>query len=285
MSTIDADALRPALRWSRRRGGWPLGVGATIALAVLGLLVLAAVWPGLLAHQPPNATDTGRTMLAPSGEHLFGTDRLGRDVFSRVVHGARTSLVIGLAATAIGVVGGALIGALAGFGPKPLDGLLMRLVDVLFALPELLLALIAIVVLGTGPANVAVAIGVASVPNFARLVRSQVLVVRQAEFVTAARALGRGPVWIVARHVLPNSLGPVAALAAISTGGAVVTGAGLSYLGFGPGPPSPEWGSMLVDGQDFMQNAPWLVVFPGLAVAAVVLCSSVLGRALRGRTS
>lgn len=274
-----AGLLAEPVRTERGRGGVRPGVAA--AGLVLLLLVLAAAWPDLLTHRPPNVTDTAQAMRAPGDGHPFGTDRLGRDVFSRVVHGARVSLLIGIAATAIGLVVGALVGAAAGFGPRLLDGTLMRLVEMLSALPELLLALIAIVVLGTGPANVAVAIGVASVPSFARLVRAEVLVVRRAEFVTAARVLGRGPLWIVARHVLPNALGPVLALAALSTGGAVVTGAGLSYLGFGPGPPSPEWGSMLVEGQDFMQRAPWLVLFPGLAVAAVVLSASVVGRALR----
>lgn len=269
--------LLPRARRVRRR----LRPATALAVAVLALLALAAIWPGLLAHQDPNATDTAQALRGPSSDHLFGTDRLGRDVLSRVLHGARTSLAIGLGATAIGLVAGSLLGALAGFGPRLVDGLLMRLVDVLSAIPELLLALVAIVVLGTGSANVAAAIGVASVPSMARLVRAQVLVVRHAEFVTAARTLGRGPAWLVLRHVLPNAVGPVLALAAISTGTAVVAGAGLSYLGFGPGPPSPEWGSMLVESQDFMQDAPWTVLFPGLAVAAVVLCSSVIGRELR----
>lgn len=288
MSTTapDPTAVRraglPRPRSARRsRGGARRGPAYWVAFAVLVLLVVAAAWPGLLTGRDPNATDVGRAMLGPTAEHPFGTDRLGRDVLARIVHGARTSLLIGLGATAIGVVVGALVGAVAGFGGRVVDGVLMRLNDVLFALPELLLALIAIVVLGAGATNVAVAIGIASVPNYARLVRAQVLVVRGTEYVEAARVLGRGRAWIVTRHVLPNALGPVRVLAAISTGGAVVVGAGLSYLGFGPGPPSPEWGSMLVDGQDFMQDAPWLVAFPGLAVAAVVLCSSVLGRALR----
>ncbi|WP_320670624.1 ABC transporter permease [Patulibacter defluvii] len=278
MSTAAATPLLPRAARGRRR----VRPTVAVALAVAALLLLMALCPGLLAHQDPNATETARALRGPSLDHLLGTDRLGRDVFSRVVHGARTSLAIGLGATAIGLLVGSLVGALAGFGPRLVDGLLMRVIDVLAAIPELLLALVAIVVLGSGSANVAAAIGVASIPNLARLVRAQVLVLREAEFVVAARTLGRGPAWLVLRHVLPNAVGPVLALAAISTGSAVVAGAGLSYLGFGPGPPSPEWGSMLVEGQDVMQDAPWTVLFPGLAVATVVLCASVLGRELRG---
>ena len=198
-------------------------------------------------------------------------------MLSRVVHGARTSLLIGLGATAIALGAGALVGVLAGFGHRVADGALMRGIDVLAAIPELLLALVAIVVLGTGATNVAVAVGIANIPSFARLVRSQVLVVRRTEYVDAARTLGRRPAWIAARHVLPNSLGPVLALAAITAGTAVLAGAGLSYLGFGPGPPSPEWGSMLVDGQRFLREAPWVVAFPGLAIVTVVVAAGVLG--------
>jgi peptide/nickel transport system permease protein len=252
-----------------------------VALVVVGVLAVIALVPGVFGLPDPNGVHLGSAFAAPDGAHPFGTDRLGRDVLSRVVHGARTSLLIGLGATAIALGAGALVGVLAGFGHRVADGALMRGIDVLAAIPELLLALVAIVVLGTGATNVAVAVGIANVPSFARLVRSQVLVVRRTEYVDAARTLGRRPAWIALRHVLPNSLGPVLALAAITAGTAVLAGAGLSYLGFGPGPPSPEWGSMLVDGQRFLREAPWVVAFPGLAIVTVVVSAGILGRALR----
>jgi peptide/nickel transport system permease protein len=285
VSVVDAEAVQPLAPRARSR---PAGAARRrpspsvgIALVVLTALALAAAVPGAFGLPDPNDVHLGAAFSAPDGAHPFGTDRLGRDVLSRVVHGARTSLLIGLGATGIALGAGALIGVLAGFGHRLVDGTLMRALDVLASIPELLLALVAIVVLGTGATNVAAAVGIANIPSFARLVRSQVLVVRRSEFVDAARTLGRHPVWNATRHVLPNSLGPVLALAAITSGAAVVAGAGLSYVGFGPGPPSPEWGSMLVDGQRFLGEAPWVVAFPGLAIVAVVVSAGVLGRALR----
>jgi peptide/nickel transport system permease protein len=280
VSAIGVEVLRP-LPPRAPRAAALRRPSVAIAVAVLALLAAMAAVPGAFGLPDPNGVHLGAAFTAPDGAHPFGTDRLGRDVLSRVVHGARTSLLIGLGATAIALGVGALIGVLAGFGHRFADGVLMRTIDVLASIPELLLALVTIVLLGTGATNVAAAVGIANIPSFARLVRSQVLVVRGAEFVDAARTLGRRPVWIAARHVLPNSLGPVLALAAITAGSAVVAGAGLSYLGFGPGPPSPEWGSMLVDGQRFLHEAPWVVAFPGLAIVTVVVSAGVLGRALR----
>jgi peptide/nickel transport system permease protein len=280
VTAIGAEVLRPLAPRAPRAAALRRP-SVAVALAVLAVLAVMAVVPGVFGLPDPNGVHLGAALTAPDAAHPFGTDRLGRDVLSRVVHGARTSLFIGLAATAIALGAGALIGVLAGFGHRFADGVLMRAIDVLASIPELLLALVTIVLLGTGATNVAAAVGIANIPSFARLVRSQVLVVRRAEFVDAARTLGRRPVWIAARHVLPNSLGPVLALAAITVGTAVVAGAGLSYLGFGPGPPSPEWGSMLVDGQRFLNEAPWVVAFPGLAIVTVVVSAGVLGRALR----
>lgn len=285
MTVIDADAVRPLAPVRARRRGPVRRPPVAVALAVLAVLAVAAAVPGAFGLPDPNAVELGAAFAEPSSAHPFGTDRLGRDVLSRVVHGARTSLLIGLGATGIALAAGALIGVLAGFGHRVVGGVLMRVVDVLASVPELLLALVTIVVLGTGATNVAAAVGIANIPSFARLVRAQVLVVRGAEFVDAARTLGRRPAWTALRHVLPNALGPVLALAAITSGGAVVAGAGLSYLGFGPGPPSPEWGSMLVDGQRFLAEAPWVVAFPGLAIVAVVVSAGVLGRALRRGTA
>ncbi|PYC63415.1 peptide ABC transporter permease [Micromonospora arborensis] len=267
----------------RTRRSWSPATLA--AVATLVTIVLAAVWPELLTHRAPDPTDLGATLQPPNGEHLFGTDRLGRDVYSRVVHGARLSLLIGLGATALGLSLGTLLGVFAGAGGRWADGVTMRLIDVLFAVPELLVALLAIAVFGSGTANVVIAIGLASAPSYARLIRSQVLTVRESEFVQAARTVGRHPLHLIVRHVMPNTLGPVLALAAVSAGGAVVAGSALSYLGLGPPPPAPDWGSMLADGQSFLQTAWWLVLFPGLAIAAVVISASVVGRSLRTRST
>lgn len=273
-----------------RTWGGPAGgrvgrrVAPAVAAAVLVLLGVAVVFPGLLAPHPPNDTDVVSAFRPPGGGHPFGTDELGRDVLSRVVYGARPSLAIGLGATALGVLAGLAIGLLAATGPRVVDRALMRGLDVLLAFPELLLALLVVTVVGSGTANVLVAIGIAAVPTYARLVRGQALPVIGSPYAEAAVVLGvRRPV-IVLRHVLPNVTGPLLVLATIGTGTAVISGSALSFLGLGTPPPAAEWGSMLSDGREFLATAWWTATFPGLAIVAVVLSVTVLGRSLRSRT-
>ncbi|WP_329191901.1 ABC transporter permease [Streptomyces sp. NBC_01435] len=269
-----------------RTWGGPAGgrVGRRVAAAVLVLLGVAVVFPGLLAPHPPNDTDVVSAFRPPGGGHPFGTDELGRDVLSRVVYGARPSLAIGLGATALGVLAGLAVGLLAATGPRVVDRALMRGLDVLLAFPELLLALLVVTVVGSGTANVLVAIGIAAVPTYARLVRGQALPVIGSPYAEAAVVLGvRRPV-IVLRHVLPNVTGPLLVLATIGTGTAVISGSALSFLGLGTPPPAAEWGSMLSDGREFLATAWWTATFPGLAIVAVVLSVTVLGRSLRSRT-
>ncbi|MEE1746389.1 ABC transporter permease [Streptomyces sp. JV184] len=259
-------------------------VAPAVAAAVLVLLGVAVVFPGLLAPHPPNDTDVVSAFRPPGGGHPFGTDELGRDVLSRVVYGARPSLAIGLGATALGVLAGLAVGLLAATGPRVVDRALMRGLDVLLAFPELLLALLVVTVVGSGTANVLVAIGIAAVPTYARLVRGQALPVIGSPYAEAAVVLGvRRPV-IVLRHVLPNVTGPLLVMATIGTGTAVISGSALSFLGLGTPPPAAEWGSMLSDGREFLATAWWTATFPGLAIVAVVLSVTVLGRSLRSRT-
>ena len=257
--------------------------------AVAVLLVVAGVWPELIARQEPDATDLVAALQPPSWSHWFGTDQLGRDVFARVVHGARYSLLLGLGATAVGVVGGTVVGLAAALGGRLADGLLMRLADVLLAFPEMLLALLVIAVVGPGQQGAAIAIGVAAVPGYARVVRAGAMVVRHAGYVEAAVVLGLRPWAVVARHVLPNALGPLLVLATVGVGTAVIAGSALSFLGLGARPPTPEWGAMLSDGRDYVESAWWIAVFPGAAITATVVSVTVLGRAARrraeGRTS
>ncbi|MEV6311026.1 ABC transporter permease [Streptomyces sp. NPDC051840] len=249
---------------------------------VLAVWAVAATAPGLLVSAGPDATDVLVALQPPSGPHPFGTDELGRDVLSRVVHGARLSLAIGLGATALAVAAGLLVGLLAAAGGKHWDQPLMRAQDVLLAFPELLLALLVVTVVGSGTANVLVAIGIAAVPTYARLVRGQALAVMRSGYVEAAAALGvRRPV-IVLRHVLPNVAGPLLVLATVGTGTAVISGSALSFLGLGAAPPAAEWGAMLSDGREFLATAWWTATFPGLAIVSVVLSVTVLGRSLPG---
>ncbi|MFL4908004.1 ABC transporter permease [Streptomyces sp. MMS24-I2-30] len=267
---------RAGARWAVR-GRVPL----LCAGALLLLLALVLAVPGLFTDHDPNATDVVRTFQAPGAGHLLGTDQLGRDVFARLVYGTRISVAVSAAATAIGVGGGALLGLLAAVGTNRADALLMRVVDVLMAFPETLLALLVVAVLGGGTLNVAVAIGLAGIPGYARLVRGQARLVLGSEYVDSAKVLGVPPWRYLLRHVLPNIGGSVVVLASIGSGAAIASGAGLSLLGLGPRPPQADWGSMVADGKDFLQTAWWISVAPGVLISLVVVAATAIGRHLQ----
>jgi peptide/nickel transport system permease protein len=271
-------AVRPRRRWARSA---PPGVWA--AAVVLALIAIAVVWPGLLATHPPDAADPIEALAPPSLDHFFGTDQLGRDVYSRVVYGARPSLTIGLGATAIAVLAGSLLGVLAAVGGRILHELIMRVADVFLAFPGLLLALLIVAVLGTGTLNATLAIGASLTPGFVRLARGQALIVRNSDYVRTAITLGQRRTVSYLRHVLPNALPPLLVLAMINVGTAVIAGSSLSFLGLGPKPPTPEWGAMLSEGRDFLGIAWAIAVFPGLAVTTTVLAVNVVGRWLQRR--
>lgn len=272
LTLMRAGQSRPAWRWPASRPGlW-------LAWAVLGLLLVAVLLPGWLAPFDPLAADARQAYQAPGAQFWLGSDENGRDVLSRIIHGARPSLFIGLAATLVGLGAGTLLGLLAGLAPAWLDNLLMRGVDVLLAFPDLLLALVIITLFGQGTSNLILAVGIAAVPRYARLVRAQTLSIRNAGFVEAAVTLGRRPLAVVCTHVLPNAIAPVLIMATIGLGGAITAGAALSFLGFGAPPPAAEWGGMLAIGRNFLANAPWLVAWPALAITLSVISISVIGR-------
>ncbi|GAA2484558.1 ABC transporter permease [Winogradskya consettensis] len=256
--------------------------GVLAAAAFLGLAAVAAAVPSLLSGDPL-AADPLHVLQAPSAAHWFGTDQLGRDVFDRVVHGARHSLAIGLAATTIAVTAGVLLGVLAGLSHRYADEAITRGFDALSAFPLLLLALLFIAIAGPGTVSLIIAIGIATLPHYARVVRAQTFVVRRAGYVTQAVAYGGSRARLVVRHVLPNVLGPVPVLAMIGLGEAVLAAAGLSFLGMGPQPPSPEWGAMLSDGRGYLRIAWWASVLPGLIVTLTVISLTVTGRHLQHR--
>lgn len=260
----------------QRAGLW---VPAAIALVVLvGTLV-----PGLITSHSPLESDPRKVLQAPSFEHLFGTDQIGRDLFARVVYGARYSLSIGVGSILLAAILGILIGTISGLAPKIVDEAITRFLDVINAFPEVLLALVVIAIVGPGPVNVVVAIGVASVPRFARVVRSQVFVLRHSGWVEVATTQGISYPRRVIKHIVPNVLGPVVVLGTIGTGTALIAAAGLSFLRLGPQPPTPEWGSMLSESRDYVQLGWWLGVFPGLAILVTVGVITVLGRRLQRR--
>ncbi|WP_030903838.1 ABC transporter permease [Streptosporangium amethystogenes] len=274
---VEAVAPAPA----RRR--YAFRVPAAVPLLFLAVAAVAAVAPGLLTGVDPLAADPLHALAGPSAEHWFGTDHLGRDVLSRVVHGAGHSLSIGAAAIGLAAGAGALLGVLAGLSPRYLDELLSRLFDVVATFPELLLALLVIAVTGPGTGNVILAIGIAQIPNYARVIRAQTFVVRRSGYVEQAVTFGLARPVLVARHVLPNVLGPLPVLATIGMGTAIIATSGLSFLGMGPQPPSPEWGSMLSEARDYLRVAWWAVLFPGLSVTLTVISLTLVGRRLQRR--
>ncbi|MEV4410396.1 ABC transporter permease [Catellatospora sp. NPDC049609] len=256
--------------------------GLAAALGFLALTALAVLWPGLLAGDPLAADPLG-VLRPPSAGHWFGTDHLGRDVLDRVVHGARHSLTIGIAATLLAAGAGVLLGVLAGMAHRLADEALARSFDALSAFPLLLLALLFIALAGPGTVSLIIAIGIATMPHYARLVRAQTLVVRRSGYVEQAVSFGASRARLVARHVLPNVLGPVPVLAVIGLGEAILAAAGLSFLGMGPQPPAPEWGAMLAEGRNYLRVAWWAAILPGVAVTLTVVSLTVLGRRLQQR--
>ncbi len=263
-------------RFLRRRPGLVLSVVFVV------LVLLAAFAPGALAPADPNLGVPADRLQAPGLAHVFGTDYLGRDVYTRVVHGASLSLQATVIAVAVALVVGGLLGLVAGFVRGWVDEGLMRFVDVLLAIPAVLLSLALITALGYGTVNVAVAVGVASVASFARVMRSETLRIRQSVYVEAARSVGTRWHVTLLRHVLPNAAGPVLVLAVLEFGLAILAVSSLSFLGYGAPPPAPEWGSLIAEGRNYMATAWWLCAMPGAAIAATVLSVNRISRALDG---
>ena len=265
----------PATRRFRRNpGAW---VGLAI---VLGLVALAVFAPWI-ADRPPDQQNLRMRLRPPSLEHPFGTDEFGRSVLARVAFGARVSLLTGVVPVALALLLGSAIGLVAGFFRGRLDGVLMRVMDVLLAFPSQLLPLAVVGTLGAGLVNAVIAIAIVVVPQYARLVLCVVLGTREEEFVQAARALGAGNGRLMFRHVLPSAIGPIVVQATLGVGFAILAIAGLSFLGLGVQPPTSDWGEMLARGRRFLPEATWLMIFPGLAVSLTVLGFNLLGDGLR----
>ena len=276
-------------RRARRRGGrvpvWARRPDLLLAVAVVALVLAWALVPSVFTGQSAIDGVPADRLQAPSAAHPFGTDHLGRDLFARVVHGARLTLQATVLAVLIGLVVGSAIGLVAGFARGVVDDVAMRVVDVLLSIPALLLSMALITALGFGTVKVAIAVGIGTVANFARVMRSEVLKVGAAVYVEAARASGVRTSAVLLRHVLPNAAGPVLALSALEFGIAVLAVSALSFLGFGAPPPAPEWGSLVSGGRDYLATAWWLTTLPGLVVAAVVLSANRIARALERRTA
>ncbi len=250
-------------------------------VGIIALLVLTALGCQWFAPLDPIQQTLEDRLLAPSFHHWMGTDQYGRDVFSRLLYGSRISLAVGLVAVSIYVFIGTFVGAVAGYYGGLVDALLMRLVDVLLCIPTFFLILMVIAFVGPSIINVMVIIGLTSWTDVARLVRGEVLSLKEREFVQAAKVIGMKDIRIIIKHILPNAMGPILVVATLGIGGAILTESALSFLGLGVQPPTPSWGNMLQEGKDHLTDAWWLVTFPGLAIFITVLGYNLLGEALR----
>jgi peptide/nickel transport system permease protein len=273
------ERMARALRFSVRRPG------LVVSIVFVVLVLIAAFAPTVLASGDPAAGVPADKLQPPSADHVFGTDYLGRDVYTRVVHGAALSLQATVIAVAVALVVGGLIGLLAGFVGRWVDEALMRVVDVLMAIPAILLSLALITALGYGTIKVAIAVGIASVANFARVMRAETLRIRQSTYVEAARSVGTRWHVTLVRHVLPNAAGPVLVLAVLEFGLAILAVSSLSFLGYGAPPPAAEWGSLIAEGRNYIAASWWLCAMPGFAIAATVLSVNRISHALDGEWS
>lgn len=254
---------------------------ALIGLILTLLIILAAILAPLLAPASPVAMDPGARLSGPSLEHPFGTDDYGRDQLSRVLYGARISLRVGLLAIAVSTLLGSIVGMIAGYRAGWLDATLMRIMDVLLAFPSILLALFIIAALGSTLNNLIIAISVAYIPFFARVTRGQVMSLVESQFVEASQAVGASHWWIIARHVLPNVVPILIIQATANLAFAILAESSLSYIGLGTEPSEPSWGRMLTEARPYMDQAPWMAIFPGVALMALVVGSNLLGDGLR----
>ena len=284
----DAPTRRPVERWSAPAEAGSLRALVArltfldhVALVVVAFLVVAVVAPGLLTSHDPLHGDASQVLQAPSATHWFGTDYLGRDLFSRIVHGTVRTLLGSAVAVVIGLGVGTLLGLVAGYVGGVVDAVVSRLVDVLLSVPGLLLSMVVVVALGFGALNAAVAVGIASVAAFTRLMRSEVLTVKDLPFVEASHHLGGSRAHVLLRHILPNSWTAVLSLTALQFGLSIIWISSLSFLGYGAPPPQPEWGLLVAEGREYVVSSPWLTIVPGAVIAVSVLAISRISRTVK----
>lgn len=281
LADTPVDSGAPDRPWQNAGRRFLAQPGAVIGSAVLLAWIAVAILAPLVAPYDPAAL-IGRARQAPSAEHWLGTDMLGRDLLSRVIYGGRISISLGLIAVALGGVPGVLLGLLAGYFGGWVDTVISRFVDALLAFPSILLALVVIASLGPSIQNMMIAVGIATLPDYARLVRGSVLSIKTQPYVEAARLVGNNHARTMLRHILINANAPIVVLATLQVGSAILIGAGLSFLGLGAQPPTPEWGLMSAEGRQMLQKAWWISTFPGLAILSVVIACNLVGDGLRG---
>jgi peptide/nickel transport system permease protein len=275
------EKIQPTPRWREFMRRLGRSKGATGGLIILILLIIIALIAPLIAPFDPIKIDPTHYLYGPGSPYWFGTDQYGRDVFSRVLYGARISLVIGLISVGIASVIGVTVGLISGYYGGWIDSVLMRIIDVMLAFPGILLALGIVSMLGPSLKNVMIAVGVSSIPTYARLTRGSVLSARRELYVDAAHVIGVPDRLILTRHILPNVVAPLIVAATLGVGSAILWAAALSFLGLGAQPPTAEWGRMLSDGRQYLRDQWWIATFPGLAIMVTVLAMNMLGDGLR----
>lgn len=256
---------------------------AMVGLIILIILILLAVFADVIANYDTVVIkqNLSERLMAPNSKHWLGTDEFGRDIFARLIHGARVSLKVGILAVSLAIVLGGILGAISGFYGGKIDNIIMRIMDIFLAVPSILLAIAIVSALGPSIINLMIAISVSSVPRYARIVRASVLSIRDQEFVEAAKAIGASNTRIIFKHIIPNSLAPVIVQGTLGVASAILSTAGLSFIGLGIQPPDPEWGSMLSGGRQYLRYAWWVTTFPGVAIMITILSLNLLGDGLR----
>lgn len=280
MTVSEIAPIRPGARTGGRRTFRPAW-GLLASLVVLSLFVLAAVAPAVLATHSPTAQDFANALRPPSAQFWFGTDEGGRDLYSRVVYGTRESLLIGVGAAGLAMVIAIVFGSVAALGDRTTAAVVNRVIEIAFAFPILLFALLMVAILGPSAGTAILAVGISTAPGYARMVRGQILAERNAGYVEAARALGHPRGRIIAQHILPNAMRPLVALFTMSIGQSIVWASGLAFLGLGVAPPSSEWGALLDAGRAYLLQAPWLTFIPGAVILVLALTATTVGRRIQ----
>ena len=248
---------------------------------MLSVLVLLAIFADVITPYDAEKSDAANRLQLPSWEHLFGTDELGRDIFTRIAMGTRISLLVGIVSVTVSAVGGIILGSLAGYYGGKVDTLIMRFVDIWMAIPSLLLNITIVAVLGVGLQNVMIAIGISSIPGYCRTIRASILSIKSSDFIEASKACGASDLYLIATHIIPNSLAPLIVQATLRMGASILVCASMSFMGLGVVPPTPEWGAMLSTGRSFLRDYPHLCTFPGAAIMYTVLAMNLLGDGVR----
>lgn len=256
---------------------------AVAGLIILSIIVLVAIFAGFIADYDTVVIkqNLSKTLKPPSAENWLGTDEFGRDIFARLIHGARVSLKVGVLAVALAIVVGGALGAVAGYYGGRFENIVMRIMDIFLAVPSILLAIAIVAALGPNLVNLMITIAISSIPSYARIVRASVLSIRDQEFVEAAKAIGASDARIIFKHIIPNALAPVIVQGTLGVAGAILSIAGLSFIGLGIQPPAPEWGAMLSGGRQYLRYAWWVTTFPGVAIMITILSLNLLGDGLR----